>query len=294
MILLTGFYRDPEPARHAEFIECLRRNALNEFIEQVHLLVERPADPSEVLQALPLALQRKLRFARETGRLTFEQLFAYANSRLAGRRVIAANADIYFDASLRRLEPLDLRGAMLCLSRWDVQPDGRTRFLDMPSSQDAWIFEAPLPALRCNFPVGQWGCDSRVAWEAARAGLVLSNPSRSVRANHLHLSGVRRHPHQPWLQGPYREVPTGDLEAPWLWFVLPALSGTSDIGATISLLAAQAAADTIIVDTASAGSPMTWLPGHHGRVSVVGAPPRPPTTPGTRGISVRQRSTTLA
>jgi hypothetical protein len=280
MILLTGFYRDPEPARHAEFLECIRRNALNEFIEQIHLLVERPADPLEVVQALPLALQPKLRFAAETGRLTFEQLFTYANLQLVGRRVIVANADIYFDASLRRLGSLDLRGAMLCLSRWDVQPDGSTRFIDMASSQDAWIFEAPIPALRCNFPVGQWGCDNRLAWEAQRIGLVLSNPSRSVRANHLHLSGVSRHPHQGWLQGPTREVSIGHLEAPWLWFVLPALSGTTDIGATISSLAGQAAADCIVVDAAAAGLPMTWLPGHHGRVSVVGAPLRLPTTPG--------------
>src|ERR1700722_242314 len=103
MILLTGFYRDPDPARRGELLECLERNAQNATIDEIHVLVEEPADPAEAVQSVSPAAQAKSRTAPQRGRLTFKQLFAYANAQLSGRHVIIANADIYFDASLRRL-----------------------------------------------------------------------------------------------------------------------------------------------------------------------------------------------
>jgi hypothetical protein len=93
MIPLTGFYHDPDPTGYAAFLEW-RRNALNELIEQIYLLFEEPADPSEMVLSLPPVLRPELKFARDCGRLTFAQLFAYANLELSGQRVIVANVDI--------------------------------------------------------------------------------------------------------------------------------------------------------------------------------------------------------
>src|ERR1700757_183677 len=113
MSLLTGFYLDPNPARCRELLECLSRNAMNEAIDEVHVLAEEPADPADLVASLSPAIQSKLRVTSQCGRLTFKALFAYANAQPAGCRVIIANADIYFDASLRRLQNLDLSGRLL-------------------------------------------------------------------------------------------------------------------------------------------------------------------------------------
>jgi hypothetical protein len=40
MILLIGFYEDANTSRRAEFLECIRRNAANDRIDEIHLFVE--------------------------------------------------------------------------------------------------------------------------------------------------------------------------------------------------------------------------------------------------------------
>ena len=102
---------------------------------------------------------------------------------------------------------------MFCLSRWDEAADGTLRHFDRPYSQDAWIFVPPLPRLVSDFNLGKLGCDNRLAYEAERVGLIVSNPSRSVRARHLHQSAVRRYTRKQRLGGPMRLVPVSFLKA---------------------------------------------------------------------------------
>jgi hypothetical protein len=80
-------------------------------------------------------------------------------------------------------------------------------------SQDAWIFDTPLCDFPCNFYFGVPGCDNRLAWEASRAGLTLINPSRSIRAYHLHLTGVRRYSERQRVAGPTASVPATFMES---------------------------------------------------------------------------------
>ncbi|HEY2031777.1 MAG TPA: hypothetical protein VGH20_21440 [Myxococcales bacterium] len=199
MIVLAGWYRDRTPARAAELLECVRRNCANPAVSEVHLCLEDGSRPD--------LIDAKLRLLEHGRRLTFRDAFAYANGALAGRRVALANADIYFDETLALLNGHDLRGKLLCLSRWDVQPDGSSKYFDFSASQDAWIFEAPLPQLSCDWHLGIPGCDNRIAHEAAQAGLRLWNPSRSIRAHHLHASAVRHYTESQRLSGPGAAVP---------------------------------------------------------------------------------------
>jgi hypothetical protein len=139
-------------------------------------------------------------------------LFEHANRYLNGAAVIIANADIFFDETLGLLEEEPLAGRMLCLSRWDQAADGGFRHFDRPESQDAWIFEPPVPCIAADFCFGKPGCDNRLAYEAERAGLSMLNPSRSVRAHHLHNTGIRRYTERERLHGPIRLVPASFLE----------------------------------------------------------------------------------
>jgi hypothetical protein len=212
MIVLVGFYLDASPERLLEFLTCIERNAANRKIEEVHVFLEDPVGPAEVLSRHPQLASSKVRLIPHGRRLTFRELFAYANRELPGKRVIIANADIYFDHTLARLDGYSLTGRLLCLSRWDLQQDGLWRLFDFESSQDAWIFDTPIPEFDCDFHLGLLGCDNRLAWEAEHAGLAISNPSRSIRSYHLHASGVRRYTQAQRLHGPTRGVPAVSLD----------------------------------------------------------------------------------
>src|SRR5437764_554416 len=129
MILLTGSYNEPDPGRRAELCECLRRNLDKKQIQEVHLFDEDTSEPRELMADGYLNLD-KVRLIPHGRRLTYRDLFGYANQCLAGCAVIIANADIFFDRSLSHLDSYDLSGKLLCLSRWDVQPDGSLQLFE--------------------------------------------------------------------------------------------------------------------------------------------------------------------
>jgi hypothetical protein len=211
MILLTGFYHDPDPRRRGELFECIERNAANARIDEVRVFIEDATLPETISVTIPSNLS-KVRLIPLGRRVTFRFLFDYANENLKGWTVVAANADIFFDETLGRLNGYDLTGKLLCLSRWDVQADGSTALFEHPSSQDAWIFQAPVPEIACDFHLGLPGCDNRLAWEAEHAGLQLFNPARTVRANHLHLTAVHRYDERQRLAGPVKSITAMALE----------------------------------------------------------------------------------
>ena len=211
MILLVGHYEEAQPQRAAEYREALRRNVANEHIECIRLLIE-DGTSAELLRARGEPYDNaKVQIASQGKRLTFDALFSMAERDWSGYPVIMANADIAFDDTLAMLEDVALQGSLLCLSRWNESADGRLDHFDAPNSQDAWIFEPPLPAIACAFELGTPGCDNRLAHEASRAGLRVLNPSRSLRSAHLHNSQVRNYTQRQRLPGPYRFVPASFL-----------------------------------------------------------------------------------
>ena len=211
MNLLVGFYEDSDRARTYEFLECLRRNSTNAFIDSITVFIEDAASPEQLRCDLKAPAPVELHFVPYRHRLRFDQLFDYANQRFPGSGVIIANADIWFDETLAALDDEPLGGKMLCLSRWDEDTAGALHHFDRPDSQDAWVFEPPVPKIAAEFFLGTPGCDNRLAYEAERAGLLVYNPSRSLRARHLHNSGVRRYGQQDRVFGPTRFVPASFL-----------------------------------------------------------------------------------
>jgi hypothetical protein len=212
MVLLVGLYFDADRGRQHEFLTCIERNANNRAIAEVRVFVEQKVDRGQLLTEWPQLRSPKVRIEIAGKRLTYRYLFAYANQQVPGRRVIVSNSDIFFDHTLERLADYDLAGCLICLSRCDVLADGSWRLFEFESSQDAWIFDAPIREFACDFHLGVLGCDNRLAWEARKAGLVLANPSRSIRAHHLHLTGIRRYTEAERLHGDTLGVPLETLE----------------------------------------------------------------------------------
>ena len=180
MILLVGLYLDSDADRQHEFLTCIERNTNNPAIAEVHVFVEQDIDRAQLVTDWPQLASPKVRVNITGRRLTYRYLFAYANREVPGRRVVIANADIFFDHTLSRLNDYDLTGCLICLSRCDVRPDGSWQLFEFESSQDAWIFDSPIPEFECDFPLGVLGCDNRLAWEAAAAGLILIEDVRTI------------------------------------------------------------------------------------------------------------------
>ena len=79
MILLTGFYHDADVGRRGEFLECLRRNLANDQFDEIHLFIEEALGLDLLLTAYPLLASVKIRPVAHGRRVTYRDLFAYAN-----------------------------------------------------------------------------------------------------------------------------------------------------------------------------------------------------------------------
>src|SRR5579862_8654236 len=269
MILLIGLYLEADAARLRELMECLDRNVAKPCIEGVHIFMDTPTCHEQLSSSFPQLKSCKVRLIDFRRRVTYKDLLSYANLQLAGNIVVIANADIFFDHTLARLEPQDLTGKLLCLSRWDLEADGNARFFDHPSSQDAWIFHAPIRDFPCSFYFGVPGCDNRLAWEARNAGLVILNPSRSIRAYHLHLTRVRRYSESQRVFGPTSAVPARFLETRWLWFVVPCMGRLNDLQRTVPTIASQPRSTYVLVNYACPDEAGSWVSAHYPSARIV-------------------------
>ena len=274
MILLVGFYEDQAPARMQEFLTCLERNLANPHISEVRAFLEEGGGSERYVATYAVLRHPKLQLVDHGRRTTYRELFDHANRHLTGRRAIIANADIYFDHTLARLNAVRLDGRLACLSRWEVLEDGSAHLFEHPSSQDAWIFQVPVPAIACDFHLGLLGCDNRLAWEAQAAGLTVFNPGRSVRACHLHRSFVRRYTEHQRLVGPTLSIAATVLDAPGLSFVVPCMGALADVQSTIASVLAQPRASYVLVDYSCPDGAAVWARAQSPDVTVVTVPGR--------------------
>lgn len=165
-VLITQFFfppEDEEVRRNTQ--DVLVRNLQNPAIAQVFLVCDQDYDFSQLPQ------HHKITRVLLTTRLKFSDALRLASDRLAGRAVILANSDIYFDSSLgdflaRRPLPLE-PDLLLALSTWTPLPASSSLQLSLRSdSQDAWLLAAPVSEeiiRQADFFFGIPRCDNRIA-----------------------------------------------------------------------------------------------------------------------------------
>lgn len=209
-VVLTSLYNETDPRRVTEYLESISRNLWNDSIDEIVVFYDTSRDGGsslirEYLDTVPVRIE-----AIES-RPTFAMFFSFANRQYRERRVIVCNADIYFDRSLTLLDDYDLSGRFLCLTRWEALEKGELNFAAWNFSQDVWIFQAPLREFPADIPLGVLGCDNRVAWEAENSGLIVLNPSRSIRSYHVHSSGVHSPSRNVRIEGPYKSSIPSEL-----------------------------------------------------------------------------------
>jgi hypothetical protein len=131
-------------------------------------------------------------------RLSFADFFSQVNLLAKESDIsIIANSDIYFE-SLDHFEMIK-ENEVYALSRWD----GNTLY-DHDDSQDAWVFRGQIKPIEDSyFSLGIPGCDNAIAERIARAGYTVLNPSKSIKALHLHSSNIRNYDRKTTVPRPY-------------------------------------------------------------------------------------------
>lgn len=186
MILVQQQYDSPNTERQAELDRCREINGAIAAFAHVEL-VDGAAR-----------------------RWTFADFFRLMAERHPGKICVLANSDIAFDDSIALASPLAEQGMLVALSRWDDSAapsmEGRVageQWHFFSHSQDVWVFRAGgLPPFNADFQLGIPQCESRLAYEAAAAGLLVVNPALSIRCSHHHRSAVRSWRRKDGYRGP--------------------------------------------------------------------------------------------
>jgi hypothetical protein len=213
--LITQYFRASSGDAQQALDNVLSRNLANPAIDEVHLLTEEDMWPQLRRLFGPHQLQ-KIRQVVIGRRLTFSAAFHYANTELRGRLVALVNADIYFDESLYRVlyaarhhrveasafDTVRLmegtadsksswiphrfpNNTVLALLRWQHDTAGTISLTLRTDSQDAWLFQSPVPEVlvsASDFPLGVPRCDNRLAFLFHRLGYRILNPAFDIHA----------------------------------------------------------------------------------------------------------------
>lgn len=203
-VLITTLYNEKDPVRLEEYTECLSKNLHNPYIEKIVVLFEDasnlPEEKKQLKKTLTHSEVDKVQLYYIQSRPSFQDIIDVAN-KFCGSNIIFANADIYFDESLKSFTQHPLDNFLVCLSRYDLIDDrwqsaangftiGKTRY---KASFDSWIFKSPLNIkIPHQFKPGIWGCE-KFANYAIKAGYRLINPSNEIKSYHVHGSFIRNY-----------------------------------------------------------------------------------------------------
>lgn len=208
MVLLIEYFKSSNLDRDREYLTCINQNIQNSLIDRIYVFI---SDESELVFT-----DNKISIIKLVKRPTFLDLFNFSNENLSGETIIIANTDIFFDESLSSINETDLSNRFLSLTRWDLFfHEGKVmmRYYDLPwrgdissgqMSQDVWIYKSPIKIdSRSNFLMGKPGCDNRISQIIHESGYEVSNPSKNIKAYHLHQTNFRTYTEDDVIPGPY-------------------------------------------------------------------------------------------
>lgn len=174
--LFISWHKDKNDSRNRDFSICLHKNLKNPLVDFVHLVTD------SLDTTIPLTHPKIIKESC-VRRPRYDDFFALMKPYDKDVRILA-NSDIYFDASLAFLKYLKNSDCFI-LTRWDIK-DEKATFLNHSWSQDVWIFRGYLQKVFGDFELGRLGCDGRLAYELKQAGYGILNPSKTIKAFHLH------------------------------------------------------------------------------------------------------------
>jgi hypothetical protein len=208
-VLLTQYYKvntdnnDYDIKRQKELDYCLLKNVQNNYIGEIHLLVETIYDLDNII---PIKYISKIKQVNINKRLTYLDAFTYYNNNLLGKICILTNADIYTNESLYMMEHINFNfDIFLCCMRYEVNNDDPPLLYGMeydnsklfpfakscepvPWSQDVWIWKTNnmmrLLNNKYDFMLGISGCDNYLCKLLLDDYYTILNPASLLAFNH--------------------------------------------------------------------------------------------------------------
>jgi len=212
--------------RNTEIKHCLYRNYSNPHITKIHLLNERIYTDSELCDGKVDGQTGKSKILQTNigKRLSFKDVFKYIRENQIAGYCVLTNADIFFDASIRKTlySSISNKDQIFALLRYEYR--GETDLLKCPifgprfDSQDTWIIHyskntgGVTSRIRKNhekafdFEFGRPGCDNKLAYLANVLGYELINDPRFIRTYHYHSNQSRNYTRNDVLGQPYTVI----------------------------------------------------------------------------------------
>jgi len=207
--LFTNHWSHRNRQRQIEIDCCINKNIQQCFIDRVviigqsrvadrmNIAPETSNEEAQYISKFGVDVRRLKKVIWENidcknnlyNRPTFGQYFELVNKycRSPYDINIIANSDIYFDDTIGQLRSLNLNNICIALTRHEVHKNTPSAMEWGAGTQDVWIVQGKVrPVSSADWPMGVWGCDSRICWELENAGYSLINPCKTIMAWHLH------------------------------------------------------------------------------------------------------------
>ena len=236
-VFMTMLYNEKNIDRQQEYITCLKHNLEHPSINHIHVLYDIESD-NQSNNILAFLQKNKVSITYISGRATYGDFFNLAKESYPDKYIIIANADIFFDDSLRLLETFDFTDVFLALTRWNIRqacapiladsqwnqekkqllghhfnPATKTSGINSLST-DVWIFKSPLKKFEHDdIVLGTQWCDPCIVYQAQKAGLKVINPCLTIRCYHLHQTNIRN---WTWQDKPPKNYPYSLLQYTFL------------------------------------------------------------------------------
>ena len=195
--LFVNYFDHSEPARRREIEYCFKKNEENELIDNI-IVVNR------------------------NNLCTYYDFLSQMHKYPDDVNIIA-NADIYFDETIELANAIN-KNECYALTRWEFIQGNVISFSQRhgkPSppewSQDAWIFRGSIEPVKFShvkavnldrrvtefipFQLGIPGCDNKFAAMLKGLRMNVTNPSKTIKAIHVHRSNSRIYPRYQILEG---------------------------------------------------------------------------------------------
>jgi hypothetical protein len=210
VILITQYYHvissdvEYKLKRQQEIDFCLQKNFENEFIDEIHFLLEKDYNFDFIYNKYNIVIKKKI-----TGkRINYKHVFTYCNNNCNNNICILINSDIYLDKSIEIVKHInfDIDKLFISLNRYENNSD------DMPSllngleiddanlkycqtllkpyqesiwSQDCWIWKNYIDITdKLDFNLGMIGCDNWINYLMHLNGYNIINCSKNICVNH--------------------------------------------------------------------------------------------------------------
>ena len=197
--LFTTFYRTSSEERQNELRECLLNNLHNPWIDKIVIFLELGTSET-ILQEFEVDKNfKKLCIKRIEGNPTYRDWIRVAREINSNGILLFANADIYFDSSITKLNDyLEKPKSFVCLSRYEDLGSHKVLHSQPHWSQDVWAIKcesvSKISFLKeLDFKTGEPRCDNKIAYKFAIHGWDLYNPCFEIQAFHRHHSNIRNY-----------------------------------------------------------------------------------------------------